>query len=259
MIFDTHCHLNSEELFQKIDEVISSAKEVGVEKFLVVGYNKETSLLAIEIAKKYDFCYATIGFHPTEVFDLSEEEYTSLLKLASKENKVVAIGEIGLDYHWVSDIEQKEIEKEFFIKQIEFANEVGLPISIHNRESTDDCLKILKEHTPKHGFIMHCFSGSIEVMNEILKMDNSYISLGGPVTFTNAKTPKQVAKEIPLERLLVETDAPYLTPHPYRGTMNEPKYISLIIDEISKIKNLSRKEIEDATFFNACKVLKINK
>ena len=202
MLFDTHCHLNSEELYPRIDEVIEDAKKTGVHKFLVVGYDKKTSLLAIKIAKKYDCCYAAIGFHPTEIFGLSENDYESVMKHID-DDKVVAVGEIGLDYHWIKETEKRELQKEYFIRQIEFANKHKKPITIHNRDSNEDCMEILKEHRPLYGAIMHCYSGSVEMMREIIKWDNFYISLGGPVTFTNAKTPKLVAEDVPLERLII--------------------------------------------------------
>ena len=243
MIFDTHCHLNHEDLYNDIDRVISDAQKAGVKKFLVVGYDKKTSLLAVKIAQKYSFCYAAIGFHPTEIFDLTEEDFDQVMELVDdKKNKVVAIGEIGLDYHWIKDPIQREIQKEYFIRQIEFANYKNLPITIHNRDAIEDCLEILKEYTPKCGGIMHCYSGSKEMMNDFIKL-GMFISLGGPVTFTNAKTPKEVAENVPLDKLLVETDSPYLTPHPYRGTKNEPKNIALITQEIANLKSLSKKRM----------------
>ena len=255
MIFDTHCHLNTEQLYPDIDAHIQKAKSGNVETFMVVGFDKKTSELAVKIAKKYEFCYASIGFHPTEIFDLDENDFNNLFKLA-KEKKVKAIGEIGLDYHWVKDPIQREIQKEYFIRQIEIANELGLPIIVHNRDAIDDCLKILKEYTPKYGGVMHCYSGSVELIDEFIKF-GMYISLGGPVTFTNAKTPKEVAEEVPLDKLLVETDCPYLPPHPFRGTMNVPYNITYIVEEISKLKCLSRKHIEVATYNNACKLFRV--
>ena len=146
MMFDSHCHLNDENLYPRIDEVIEAAKKTGVKKFLVVGYDKASSLLAVKIAEKYEECYAAIGFHPTEIEGVSEEDYNEVMSLSSHK-KVVAIGEIGLDYHWVKDEEKRENQKKWFIKQIEYANEHHLPISIHNRESTEDCVEILKENT----------------------------------------------------------------------------------------------------------------
>ena len=256
MIFDTHCHLNSEELYPRIDEIIDAAKKTGVETFLVVGYDKETSLRAIKIAHTYDCCYAAIGFHPTEIFDISEEDYQEVMSHVNDE-KVVAIGEIGLDYHWIKDPIQRELEKEWFIRQIEFANEHHLPICIHNRDSNEDCVNILKEYRPLYGLVMHCYSGSVEMMREIVKWDKAYISLGGPVTFTNAKTPKAVAEEVPLDRLLIETDSPYLTPHPHRGEKNEPKYICLVSEEIARLKNMSKKHLEAVVFDNSCRVFNI--
>ena len=256
MIFDTHCHLNDDEIYPEIDKHIEEAKKVGVRKFLVIGYDKESSFKAVEIANKYPFCYAAIGFHPTEINDLSEKDYDEVMELV-KNPKVKAIGEIGLDYHWVKDPILREIQKEYFIRQIEFANYVGLPIAIHNREATEDVLKILKNCQPKKGGIMHCYSGSVEMMKEFIKL-GMYISLGGPVTFTNSKTPKEVAENCPLDRLLVETDCPYLAPHPLRGTINYPKNIALIVDEIVKLREESKPHIEDITYKNACKLLNID-
>jgi len=257
MIFDTHCHLNSEELYPSIKENICAANKVGVSNFLVVGYNKETSLLAIKIAQEFSCCYAAIGFHPTEIFDITWDEMLEVLNLAKSNDKVVAIGEIGLDYHWIKDDLQREKQREIFIKQIDFANKIGKPVCIHNRDSNEDCFAIIKEHQSVNGFVMHCYSGSVETMKEIVKMDKAYISLGGPVTFTNAKVPKEVAKEVPLNRLLVETDSPYLSPHPLRGTINKPENIPLIVKEIADLKMCSIEEIEQRTYENACKVFGI--
>lgn len=249
MIFDTHCHLNSEELYSRLDEVISDAQKVGVAKFLVVGWNKESSLLAVKIAEQYDFIYAAIGFHPTDVFDVSNEDYEETMSLVNHP-KVVAIGEIGLDYHWIKEKEKQEIQKEWFVKQIEFANEHHKPISIHNREAFKDCLDILKEHKPLYGGVMHCYSGSVELLQDVFDL-GLYIGLDGPLTFTNAKTPKEVCEVAPLDRILTETDSPYLSPHPLRGTINEPKNIALVVDEITRIKGISKKHVMDVCYNNA--------
>ena len=256
MMFDSHCHLNDEALYPRIDEVINDAKKTGVNKFLVVGYNKASSELAVKIAEQYEECYAAIGFHPCDVFDISEEEFESTLKLASHK-KVVAIGEIGLDYHWEKEESRRNLQKEYFIRQIEFANEHHLPISIHNRESNEDCLNILKEHRPLYGGVMHCYSGSVEMLKIVLDL-GLHISLGGPVTFTNAKTPKEVAEVVPLEKLLIETDSPYLTPHPHRGEKNEPKYICLVSEEIARLKDISKKHVDQVTYENTCKLFNIH-
>ena len=255
MMFDSHCHLNDENLYPKIDEIIANAKKTGVDKFLVVGYNKPSSDLAVKIAEKYEECYAAIGFHPCEIDGLSDEDFNKTLSLI-EHKKVVAIGEIGLDYHWVKDLKERELQKQYFIKQIDFANKNHLPICIHNRDSNEDCLKILKEHTPFYSGVMHCYSGSVEMLEEVLGL-GLYISLGGPVTFTNAKTPKEVAEVVPLEKLLIETDCPYLTPHPHRGEKNEPKFICLVSEEIARLKGISKKHVDQVTYDNALKLFKI--
>lgn len=255
MIFDTHCHLNDSALLERIDEVLADALKVGVDKFLVVGWNKESSFKAVELAHKYKGIYAAIGFHPTDIDGVSENDYNEVMSLVS-DPKVVAIGEIGLDYHWVKDPVQREKQKEWFIKQIYFANVHKKPISIHNREAFEDCLKILKEHKPMYGGVMHCYSGSVELLQDVLDL-GLHIGLDGPLTFTNAKTPKEVCEKVPLDRLLVETDSPYLSPHPLRGTVNEPKNIALVIDEITRIKGLSKKHILEVIYDNSCKLFHV--
>ena len=253
-IFDTHCHLNHEDLYKDIDAVIERAKLNGVTSFLVVGYDKETSLLAVKIAHKYDFVYAAIGYHPTEI-NVSEEDFNEVMNLLS-DSKVVAVGEIGLDYYWVKDEAEREKQKDYFIRQIEIANKNHLPITIHCRDAINDTLEIVKEHKPIEGGIMHCYSGSLESAYEFIKC-GLYISLGGPVTFKNAKEPKRVAENIPLDNLLVETDSPYLAPHPHRGGQNEPAYIALVVNEIARLKNITNEEVALATYNNARKVFKL--
>ena len=249
-IIDTHCHLNDEALFKDLDNVISRAQNAGVEKMIVVGWDKASSELAIKLAEQYDFVYAIIGFHPENIFDINDDILYETLSLY-KHPKVVAIGEIGLDFHWTKDIEKRELQKHYFVKQIDFANKVGLPISIHSREAFNDTLEILKNHKPIHGGVMHCYSGSVENLNDIINL-NLYIGLDGPVTFTNAKTPKEVAAEVPLEKLVIETDCPYLSPHPLRGTVNEPANLSLIVDAIAEIRNMSKKHLLDVLYKNSC-------
>lgn len=249
MIFDTHCHLNDEQLLNRIDEVLENAKKVGVNRFLVVGWNKESSLKAVELAHQYEEIYAAIGIHPTDIDGVSDEDFDEIMKNID-DPKVVCVGEIGLDYHWVKDPLQREKQKQWFIKQIDFANKVKKPISIHNREAFEDCLNILKEHKPMCGGVMHCYSGSVELLKDVLDL-GLYIGLDGPLTFTNAKTPKEVCEVVPLDRLVVETDSPYLSPHPLRGTVNEPKNIALVIDEITRLKGLSKKHILDVLYNNS--------
>ena len=255
MLFDTHCHFNDEQLLNRVDEVMENANKAGVTHFLVVGWDKESSILAIKLAEKYKNVYAAVGFHPCNIENLSDKDFYDTLNLYSHE-KVVAIGEIGLDYHWVKDPKGQEKQKEYFIKQIEFANEHKMPIIIHNRDAFQDCLQILKNNKPGYSGVMHCYSGSVELLNDVFNLQ-LLIGLDGPVTFTNAKTPKAVAEEVPLEYLLLETDSPYLAPHPLRGTINEPKNLGLVLDEIANLKGLSKKHIADVTFKNACKLFGI--
>ena len=256
MIFDTHCHLNDEQLLNNIDEVIQRASEAGVDKFLVVGWDKESSIKAVELAMQYECIYAAVGFHPCNIFDINFDDLKLLKELVNKSNKVVAIGEIGLDYYWNKSESERELQKEFFIKQIEIANELNLPISIHNRDAFSDCLNILKNNKPVAGGIMHCYAGSTESLKDVIDL-GLMIGLGGVLTFTNARKTKEVCEDVSLDKLVVETDSPYLAPHPLRGTVNEPKNISFVVDEIARIKNMSKKHLTDILYNNSLKVFKL--
>ena len=254
-LIDTHCHLNDEQLYQDLDNVISRALQTGIEKMVVIGWDKASSELAIKLAEQYPFIYACVGFHPENLEGVDEKTLYEVLNLSSHP-KVVGIGEIGLDYHWEKDPQQRDIQKELFIKQIEYANKVGLPISIHSREAFQDTLEILKNHKPLHSVVMHCCSGSVENINDIINL-GLYIGLDGPVTFRNAKTPKEVATEVPLERLVLETDSPYLSPHPLRGTVNEPSNLILIADEIAALRDMSKKHLLEVVYDNSCKLFNL--
>ncbi len=210
LLFDTHVHLNDEAFDDDIEEVIKRAQENDVTRMAVVGFNKETIDRALELAEKYDFISLIVGWHPTDAITFTDEDLEWLRDLALTHPKVVALGEMGLDYHW--DTSPKETQFEVFRKQIRLAKEVNLPIVIHNREATEDVVRILQEeHAEEVGGIMHCFGETVEVMEACLAM-NFYISFGGTVTFKNAKLPKIAAQAIPIDRLLIETDAPYLAP-----------------------------------------------
>ncbi|WLR41917.1 TatD family hydrolase [Bacillus carboniphilus] len=254
MLFDTHAHLNAYQYDEDLQEVIDRAKEEGVTNIVVVGFDTETINRAMKLIEEYDFLYAAIGWHPVDAIDMTDE-HLKWIKELSSHPKVVAIGEMGLDYHW--DKSPKEIQKEVFRKQIKLAKEVNLPIIIHNREATSDVVEILQEEGAREiGGIMHCFSGSLEVAKQCLDM-NFFLSFGGPVTFKNARKVKEVAKEVPLDRLLIETDCPYLTPHPYRGKRNEPSYVKYVAEELARLKEKSYKEIVQITEENAKKLFAI--
>ncbi|MGG3478030.1 TatD family hydrolase [Peribacillus frigoritolerans] len=255
MLFDTHVHVNAEQFNEDLEDVIDRAKEAGVDNMVVVGFDRPTIIRAMELIETYDFMYAAVGWHPVDAIDMTEDDLQWIEEL-SNHPKVVAIGEMGLDYHW--DKSPKDVQMEVFRKQIRLAKKVGLPIIIHNREATADIVNILKEEgASRVGGIMHCFSGSAETALECINM-NFYISLGGPVTFKNAKKPKEVAAAVPLDRLLIETDCPYLAPHPYRGKRNEPSYVKLVAEQIAEIKQLTFEEVSQATTENAKKLFGIN-
>lgn len=254
MLFDTHSHINAEQFNEDLQEVLQRALDAGVENQVVVGFDNETITRAMQMVEAYDYLYAAVGWHPVDAIDMTEADLERIEKLAAHK-KVVAIGEIGLDYYW--DKSPKDIQQQVFRKQIQLAKRVNLPIIIHNREATQDIVRILKEEKAEEvGGIMHCFTGSAETAKECIEM-NFLISLGGPVTFKNAKKPKEVAKEVPLDKLLVETDCPYLTPHPFRGKRNEPSYVKLVAEEIAKLKELSFEEVADQTTKNAKRIFRI--
>lgn len=249
-IIDSHAHLMDEMYKEDIDEVLKRCIENDLEYVINIGYSKETSQEAIEFANKYDWIYAVVGMHPDECNTKNAD--ISFIKDYAKNKKVVAIGEIGLDYHYPET--NKETQKEFFIRQIQLANELSLPVVIHNRDADMDMLEILKENKINKNFVMHCFSSSLEVAKEIIKMDG-YISLSGTVTFKNAKKLIEVAKIIPEDRLLIETDCPYLTPEPNRGKRNEPKNVWDTLRKISEIRNINVEELAYITNRNTKKLI----
>ncbi|NEU32531.1 TatD family hydrolase [bacterium LRH843] len=254
MLFDTHVHLNAGQFNEDLEEVIARASGAGVTNMVVVGFDEETITRALELVERYDGLYAAVGWHPVDAVDMKDEHLTWLEELASHP-KVVALGEMGLDYHW--DKSPKEIQKEVFRKQIRLAKKVKLPIIIHNREADQDVVTILKEENASEvGGIMHCFGGSVETANQCIDM-NFYISLGGPVTFKNAKRPKEVAKAVSIDRLLIETDCPYLAPDPYRGKRNEPSYVKLVAKQIAELRGISYEELAAKTTENAKKLFGI--
>ena len=256
MFFDTHAHYDDEKFDVDRDEVILRANSMGVENILNVGINLETSKKSIELAKKYDFIYAAVGVHPHEIENL-EQDYINQLEDLINQNrhKVVAIGEIGLDYYY--DFAPKSLQQKVFIEQIELAKKVGLPVAIHDRDAHGDTLDIIKQqHVSEVSGILHCFSGSQEMANEVLKQ-GLYIAIGGVVTFKNAKKIVDIIKNVPMDRLLIETDLPYLTPEPFRGKRNESAYLKYVVEKIAKIKDLPEQEVANITTNNAKRLFKI--
>lgn len=240
MFIDTHIHLDDNRYLVELDKVIKEAKQNGVSKIITMGCDYKSSVMAVEIANRYDEVYAMIGIHPSEIKKCSEEELRlDWIKELASNPRVIGIGEIGLDYYW--DKTYNDLQKEIFIKQIELSKELNFPISVHSRDANQDTLDIMKLYKPKG--VIHCFSGSSQMAAEFVKL-GLFIGVGGVVTFKNSRVIKEVVEKIDLKWILTETDGPYLAPSPYRGTQNFPKYIPIIAEEISKIKEIDIKEVE---------------
>lgn len=255
MIFDSHSHIDDRRFSNDIDEVIQRAKDAGLKYIMNPGADLETSLNAVKLASKYDMVYAAVGVHPHDTEEM-DEMTLQMIKGLAKKDKVMAIGEIGLDYYY--DNSPRDIQKKWFREQIRLAKEVGLPIIIHDRDANQDVMNILKEEEAfENGVLMHCYSGSAELAKRYIKL-GAYISIAGPLTFKNNKKTTEVVKEIPLDRLMVETDAPYLTPQPHRGKRNEPSYVKYVVDKIAEIKGLTFDEVANATAENAKRYFRID-
>lgn len=258
MIFDTHCHLFDEAFKDDLDEVMNRAKEENVSKILVLGDTIENSKAALKLANQYEEIYAAGGIFPCSCHGLNLDESLKSLETLLNNDKVICLGEIGLDHYWEKDKQLLEEQELFFIEQLKLAEKLNLPVSIHARDSIEDVYRILKEYCPSKGAILHCYSSSPEMMKSFLKM-NIMISLGGPVTFKNAKTPKEVAKLVPLDRLFIETDAPYLAPMPYRGKRNEPSFVRKTLQEIAYLRNMNETELENILYENSCRFFGVKK
>jgi len=254
MLFDTHTHLNDQAFQEDREEVLQRALDEGVSLLVNVGYNRTTIPQTLELAEKYDFVYAAVGWHPHDAKDMTDEDLAWIEELADHP-KVVAIGEMGLDYYW--DNSPREVQKEVFRKQIALAKRVKKPIIIHDRDAHRDVVDILREEGASEvGGVMHCFGGSLDIARECLDL-NFYISFGGPLTFKNAKKPKEVASQIPLDRLLIETDSPYLTPHPFRGKRNESSYVKYVAESMAELRGLSYEELCRITMENGKRLFRI--
>lgn len=254
LLFDTHMHVNVDQFKDDKEEVLQRAFDAGVKHMVVVGFDRETIPLAIEIAEKYETIYAAVGWHPVDAIDMTDSDLNWIKEL-SGHPKVVAIGEMGLDYHW--DKSSKEVQDKVFRKQIRLAKEVNMPIIIHNREATEDIIKVLQEEDAHQvGGIMHCYNDDVRYVQACLDM-NFYISLGGTVTFKNAPLPKEVAIKVPVDRLLVETDSPFLAPHPNRGKRNEPAYVTLVAEKVAELRDMSVEELSKRTTENAFRLFQL--
>lgn len=242
-MLDTHCHLTDKQYENETDEIVSSFLSAGVEKAITIGYDPHSNLKALELANKYESVYCAVGIHPDDCDKYNEQEMEQFL--SNKTNKLLAVGEIGLDYF--HNKENKEKQKQVFESQINLANKYKMPIVIHCRDAYGDMLEILKKYAPfEYGAVMHCYSGSWEYAKELLKLGIKF-SFTGTVTYKNAKNVQEVAKNLPIDSFFFETDSPYLTPTPYRGKRNEPKYVVEVAKFIAELRGINYEELVQTT------------
>ena len=257
-LFDSHSHLNDEKFDEDREKTIDEIVKSGVTNFITAGYSVESSKKAIEIAKKYDFIYTTAGVSPNDIPQDEDELWKQLAEIeniAKNNSKVLAIGEIGLDYYWNTD--NKELQKKAFIEQIKIANKYNLPIVIHTREAVMDTLQILKENNVTKTGVFHCCPQNRELIKEGLKL-GFYISFAGPITFKNSKNAEEMINLVPNDRILIETDSPYLAPEPVRGTRNTPSNVKFVAQKIADVKGLTLEKVEKITFENTKRILKMS-
>ena len=258
-LFDSHAHLDDEKFDIDREDVINKIRTSGVERLISAGYSLEGSKQAIELAKKYDFIYSTCGISPNDIPQTEEELWKNIEEiegLVTYNSKVVAIGEIGLDYYWEKDLERRELQKKAFIKQIELANRFELPIVIHTREAVMDTIQILKENTTIKKGVFHCCPLNRELVKEALKLD-FYISFAGPVTFKNSKNANEIIEMVPNDKMLIETDSPHLSPEPFRGKRNDSSNVRYIAKKIADVKKMTLEQIADITYENANRIFNI--
>lgn len=251
MIFDSHAHYDDEAFDEDREELLKALEKSGIGKVVNVGASMKTSLASIELSNKYDFIYASVGVHPSETEELTEEKINEL-KEYSKFDKVLAIGEIGLDYYYPTP--DRELQKTWFYRQLDLAVETKLPVIIHSRDAAKETMDILKEYQGKISKgVIHCYSYGVEMAKEFVNI-GYYIGIGGVLTFNNAKKLKEVVREISIDNIVIETDCPYLSPVPNRGKRNSSLNLEYVIKELSSIKDLSEDEVKEITYNNAMKL-----
>ncbi len=260
ILFDTHCHLYDERYNDFKEELIQEIRKSDLKYLVDIGTDIETCKKVDTNTKLYDFCYGTVGYYPGDTSELNEDILQELMHLYRENPKIVAVGEIGLDYHYLkadSEYPSKELQRQWFRHQLRAAAELDAPVCIHSRDADEDVLNILKEEAfGKIPVLLHCFSGSAELARQYVRL-GALISLGGPVTYKNARHSVEVAATVDLERLVIETDAPYLTPVPHRGKLNKPTYVEFTARKIADIRGISYEELGMATLANACRFYRI--
>lgn len=257
--FDSHSHYNDEKFDEDREEIIKRTYESGITKFVCAGYNIQSSLFSVELSKKYEYIYSIIGISPNDIPQTNEELWKSIEEISkiatnNLNKKIVAIGEIGLDYYW--NTENKELQKEAFIKQIELANELELPIVIHSRDASVDTIDIIKNRKVDKAGIFHCCQLNQEMIRQALDL-GYYISFAGPITFKNSKNAITVVNMVPMNRILIETDSPYLSPEPLRGKRNDSRNVKYVAQKIAEIKGISLETVANQTYNNAMKIFEI--
>ena len=257
--FDSHSHYNDEKFDVDREQIVKETYENGITKFVCAGYNIQSSIFSLELSKKYDFIYSIIGISPNDIPQTMEELWKSIDEISkiAKYNlnkKLVAIGEIGLDYYW--NTENKELQKQAFINQIYLANELNLPIVIHSRDASVDTIDIIKNYKVNKNGIFHCCQLNQEMIRQALDL-GYYISFAGPITFKNSKNAIPVVKMVPIERILIETDSPYLSPEPYRGRRNDCRNVKYVAQKIAEIKEISIEQVAKQTYINAMRIFNI--
>ena len=258
--FDSHSHYNDEKFDEDREQIINDTYNAGITKFVCAGYNIKSSLDSLELSKKYDFIYSICGISPNDIPQTEQELWKSLDEITklvqnNKSKKLVAIGEIGLDYYW--NKENKELQEQAFIKQIELANKLELPIVIHSRDASVDTINIIEENKVNKVGIFHCCQQNQEMIKNALRL-GYYISLAGPVTFKNAKNSADIIQMIPMDKLLIETDSPYLSPEPNRGKRNDCRNVKYVAQRIADVKGITLEEVAKATYENAMRIFEID-
>ena len=258
--FDSHSHYNDEKFDEDREQIINDTYNAGITKFVCAGYNIKSSLDSLELSKKYDFIYSICGISPNDIPQTEQELWKSLDEITklvqnNKSKKLVAIGEIGLDYYW--NKENKELQEQAFIKQIELANKLELPIVIHSRDASVDTINIIEENKVNKAGIFHCCQQNQEMIKNALRL-GYYISLAGPVTFKNAKNSADIIQMIPMDKILIETDSPYLAPEPNRGKRNDCRNVKYVAQRIADVKGITLEEVAKATYENAMRIFEID-
>ena len=254
-IFETHAHYDDDAFNDDREELIERLHSFDVDKVVNIGSDMETSRTTAGLTERYDFFYGAVGVHPSECGDMKDSDIEELRQLVRNNRKIIAIGEIGLDYHWPEP--DRETQKKWFVRQLELARELELPVVIHSRDAADDTIKILEdEKAGEIGGVMHCYSYSRELSERILKM-GLYIGVGGVITFKNGRRLAETVEAAPMDRIVVETDSPYLAPEPYRGRRNSSANLRLIISRIAEIKGLTAEEVADITYDNAVRMYRL--